>query len=92
MAKIDLTKDPEHLEDLQVGDICYCQRGHVGQIHKIETGLGWVLSSGVHLHPDKLGEKWESVAPTFILRPYKRQDAVLRGEKRWEPVYVDGRS
>ncbi len=90
MGKTDLTKDPECLEDLQVGDICFCQCGHVGQIHKIETGWGWTLSTGKHLHPDKLGENWESAAPTFLLRPFKRKDAIMRGEERWRHPYVDG--
>lgn len=56
--------------DFKPGDICKCRHGYIGLIiheaidrTQAERGQKWC---GIHLHPDRWGQRWESVDPEFL--------------------------
>lgn len=50
------------------GTIAKCRQGYLGIISRVFTNsaTGEKLYKGFHMQPDKLGEPWESKAPTYV--------------------------
>lgn len=51
---------------IEIGDICRCYYGELGVVTKIKKNeLTFVTTyTGIHLSPERFGQKWQSTKPS----------------------------